>query len=610
MVDALAHRGPDGDGYFQDPNLPVFLGHRRLSIIDLEGGHQPMWNEDESVGVVFNGEIYNHAELRAELIKRGHVFRSDHSDTEVLVHGYEEWNSTLPRRLNGMFAFAIFDRPRQRLFLARDRFGEKPMFYSKSPGLFAFASELSSITRHHLIHRRLNDKALQRYFLFGYIPAPTALYHNCYKLLPGAHLTFEIATEHLQILRYWQFTITPDENLNNCSEEVLAEELRHLILTAVRRRLISDVPLGVFLSGGIDSSTVLAAATRLLPSSTVQSFTVGFTEPSFDESLPARNVATALNTKHHEEILDLSSARGLLNEVLTRLDEPLGDASLIPTYMLSRFTRKTVTVALAGDGADELFAGYDPFRALAPAQLYARFVPDNLHRGLRRLADLLPLSPKNMSLDFKIRRSLCGLSYGDSLWNPVWHGSLEPAHLEHLFEEPLKISELLSDAIELWQRDPQLDYVDRTLEFYTNFYLPGDILTKVDRAAMLCSLESRAVFLDNDLVEFCQRLPHRFKYRNGKRKYLLKKAIANLIPGAVLKRSKKGFGIPLAKWLCEWPEPKDMCPIDGMKTAFVRNRWIDHRLRRADHRLFLWSWLSLQNVLYPSLSIGSRHAGY
>lgn len=598
MVSALAHRGPDGEGLFEDDKFSVFLGHRRLAIIDLEGGQQPMWNEDYTVAVVFNGEIYNHQGLREELVVRGHVFRSHHSDTEVLVHGYEEWGDDLPRRLNGMFAFAIYDLTRKRLFLARDRFGEKPLFYFQSPGLFAFASELGSLTQHRLIERRLDDRALQRYFLFGYLPAPTALYRGCFKLPPGSHLTLDIGKGQSTVSRYWQFLLNPDDSLTDESEDLLVEELRHLLMQAVQRRLISDVPLGVFLSGGVDSSTVLAATTTLLPAETVESFTIGFTESSFDESPFARRVATTLGTTHHEEKLDLSSAREMIVDVLARMDEPIGDPSLLPTFMLSKFARKSVTVALSGDGADELFAGYDPFKALAAAQVYARLVPRMAHRGFCRLADLLPLSNKNMSLDFKVRRTLGGLSYADALWNPVWHGSLEPAHLEHLFKEPAPVSELLSDAIQLWDRDPSLDCVDRTLEFYTNFYLPADILTKTDRASMLCSLEARAVFLDNDLVEFCQRLPNRFKYRDGKRKYILKKAVAGLVPDSVLARPKKGFGIPAAKWLKEWPLP-DIAPVEGTHTSFVRKCWLRHRSAKADHRLLLWSWLALQMVISP-----------
>ena len=597
MTHALVHRGPDGEGFFIDKTTHVHLGHRRLAIIDISGGRQPLWNENGTVAVIFNGEIYNHLELRAELVTRGHVFHSSHSDTEVLVHGYEEWGAALPERLNGMFAFAIYDQNRKELFLARDRFGEKPLYYAWRPGLFAFSSELGGLVRHRGVGTALDPHALQKFFAYGYIPAPSALYRGCAKLPGGCHLQMKLDGSEPQVVRYWRFLIDPDPRLQERSEDTLAEELRELLIQAVKRRLISDVPLGVFLSGGIDSSTVAAAAATHLPPGSLETFTIGFTEPSFDESPYARTVSEALGTRHQQDMLDMDGARVFIPEVLDRLDEPLGDASIVPTFLLSRFTRRRVTVALSGDGGDELFAGYDPFAALAPAQLYKSFMPNGWHRRIRRLADLMPLSTRNMSIDFKIRRSLAGLSYAPSMWNPVWLGSVEPDAMADLFHEPLDADELFSEATALWNRDPEQSLVDRTLEFFTNFYLQDDILTKVDRAAMMSSLESRAVFLDNDLVDFCRRLPHQLKYRRGTRKYLLKKAVSGMLPPEILNRRKKGFGIPLAKWLKVVPLRPPMEPVPGVDLAEVRSCWREHREGRADHRLFLWSWLSLQSMI-------------
>ncbi|MGH7103870.1 MAG: asparagine synthase-related protein, partial [Acetobacteraceae bacterium] len=264
------------------------------------------------------------------------------------------------------------------------------------------------------------------------------------------------------------------------------------------------------------------------------------------------------------------------------------------TWLLARFTRQSVTVALSGDGGDELFAGYDPFKALSPARLYQKLVPRGLHRGLQRLVDLLPNSKRNMSLDFRLRRTLLGLSYRPCLWNPVWLSPVDPRFMQELWAEPLRAEELYEEAIDCWQSAPSLDILDRSLEFYTNFYLPDDILFKVDRATMLNSLESRAVFLDNDLVEFCRRLPGRFKYRNGERKYLLKRALKGIVPAGALARPKKGFGIPLASWLRTIPATPPMEPLPGMRLDRVAQAWQEHRSGAADHRLFLWSWLSLQ----------------
>jgi asparagine synthase (glutamine-hydrolysing) len=596
MTAALAHRGPDDEGLLANDVNGVFLGHRRLAILDLAGGHQPMWNEDGQIGIVFNGEIYNHQELRQQLVARGHVFRTDHSDTEALVHGYEEWGENLPDRLNGMFAFAIYDRPRRRLFLARDRFGEKPLYYLQRPGLFAFASELTALTHHSRFNTTIDVGALQKFFAYGYIPAPHALYAGARKLPGGHHLTFDLDSGSITVKAYWQFRLEPDENIGDEDEPALAEELRHLLAQAVKRRLISDVPLGVFLSGGIDSSAVLAMAARFLPTDSIKTFTIGFTEPSFDESRFARGVAGRFDTKHAEKILSLDHANGLIDHVLNRLDEPMGDASILPTYLLSAFTREHVTVALAGDGGDELFAGYDPFKALTPARLYARLVPKFMHRGVRRLADLLPISTRNMSLDFKIRRALAGLSYPRSVWNPIWMSPVGPKEMTELFEAPVRVEDIYGDAIALWESGRSKNLVDRTLEFFTNFYLQDDILTKTDRAAMMVSLESRAIFLDNDLVEFCRRLPARFKFRNGERKYLLKRALASELPRSVLDRPKKGFGIPLTKWLRSVPLGPFQ-PVTGVNVRIVE-RWArEHRAGAVDHRLALWNWLSLQKCI-------------
>lgn len=600
MAGALVHRGPDGDGFFVDALNQVFLAHRRLAVIDVEGGRQPMWNEDDQVGVVFNGEIYNHAELRSLLEQRGHRFRSDHSDTEVLVHGYEEWGEDLPARLNGMFAFAVYDRRRKLIFLARDRFGEKPLFYAHHGDLFAFASELRALAAHPQIGSRLNLKALQKLFAYGYIPAPNSVYEGCWKLPAGHHLTFDLTTKSSVVRSYWRFRVEPDENLGKRSEDSLIEELRHHLFRAVDRRLVSDVPLGIFLSGGVDSSTILAIASKLRPPSSLKTFTIGFTEPSFDESAVARDTARFFGTDHQERQLDLCEARRLIPDVLGRLDEPLGDASILPTYLLCRFAREQVTVALSGDGGDELFAGYDPFRALKLASVYAAVVPRTLHKGMRRLADFLPVSQSNMSFDFRIRRALMGLSYPSSVWNPVWMAPVEPSLMAEIFETPVALEDLYSEAIALWNDGESKGLTDRTLDFFTNLYLQDNILTKVDRAGMMVSLESRAIFLDNDLVEFARRLPNRYKFRNGQQKYLLKRAMSPDLPLHVLSRPKKGFGLPLAKWLTAM-DPPPAIEQSGMKTHVFERWWQEHRRGRVDHRLSLWTYLSMNHFLSSSL---------
>lgn len=595
MTSSISYRGPDGEGHWSDDEAGVHLGHRILSILDRAGGAQPMWDGSGDIGVVFNGEIYNHRELRAELIAAGHHFRSSHSDTEVLIHGYKQWGQDLPIRLNGMFAFAILDRPRKQLFLARDRFGEKPLYYASTSDAFVFASEVGALRQHPSVSSELSPRAIQKYLAWGFLPAPLSLYADVRKLGAGCSLSFDLETRKFQIDTYWNFSLTPDENLQASDEARLSEELRHLLQESVRRRLVSDVPVGLFLSGGIDSACVLSGASQFIPASELQTFTIGFTDPSYDESVNARTLAAAIGTRHHEQILDLEKSKEVLPNLLRQLDEPLADPSILPTYLLCQFARKNVTVALSGDGGDELFAGYDPFKALNPAQIYSSLVPRGLHRGLRKLADLLPRSTQNMSFDFKLRRALLGLSWPQALWNPVWLSPADPDLIAEIFERPLSAEELYEEALDLWTAQEK-DLVDRTLEFYTKFYLTDDILTKVDRASMLNSLETRAIFLDNDLVEFCRRLPNRFKFRNGERKVLLRRALTETLPPDVLARPKKGFGIPVTRWLRDWPKPS----VDsrsthqfGLKIDAVEKRWNAHANMEQDNRMLLFAWMSM-----------------
>jgi len=592
MTTALAHRGPDASGYWVDSERRLFLGHRRLSIIDIEGGAQPMSDAAGGIVVVFNGEIYNHNELRRELQGRGRRFLTDHSDTEVLVHGFAEWGEDLPKHLNGMFAFAAYDRQRGVLFLARDRFGEKPLYYATEPGGFIFASELNALRLFPGLEGEVDRAALRKLFAYGFLPAPLTIYRNLRKIPAGGSLTYELAGRRLVERSYWRFAVEPQEPVRSDAE--LAEELRELLSESVRRRLMSDVPLGIFLSGGIDSSAVLAMAARHREPAGLDSFAIGFREPSYDESRFAQVVAEHVGSRHHCEVLSLEGARSLMPGILGRLDEPIADPSIVPTWLLSRFARRTVTVALSGDGGDELFAGYDPFAALAPAAWYRALVPGPLHRGLKRLVEFLPRSSANMSLDFKLRRTLRGLSYPPEYWNPAWLGPLEPAEISDLMHERVAAEDLYSEAIAAWRGAASADPVDRTLEFYTRFYLQDDILAKVDRASMMHSLEVRAPFLDNDLVEFARRLPSRYKMRSGQRKFLLKEALRPSLPAGIIDRSKKGFGIPLSDWM------KHLRPPCGRRIPFIaqdawEQRWAAHRSGKADYRQLLWCGHVLQH---------------
>ncbi len=594
MTTALAHRGPDAEDFFNDRESSVYLGHRRLSIIDLQDGAQPMSTADNELVIVFNGEIYNHVALRKELEDRGHRFISHHSDTEVLLHGYREWGRRMPEKLNGMWAFALFDKKAQQLFLSRDRFGKKPLYYTLQNKAFVFASELSALTIHSRVDASLSSGMLKKYFAYGYIPAPGSVYERIYKLPGGCSLIYDLRSGRLEVEKYWEFKIEPFDRIPSRPVEEWGEQLRELISRAVKRRLISDVPLGVFLSGGIDSSCVTAYAAKAMNSpAALKTFSISFEEKSFDESEFSERTARFIGTDHHNEMLSMERSMTLLPDIVGKLDEPMGDSSILPTYLLSRVTRKHVTVALGGDGADELFAGYDPFRALKYAKLYNSVIPRPVHMGICMLCSRLPVSHRNMSLDFKIKRTLRGLSYDKKLWNPVWLGPLSPDEISDLFHEPVDIEDLYSEAINLWDQCQSTSLIDQALQFYTRLYLQDDILTKVDRASMMNSLEVRAPFLDLDLVDFVRKIPYTFKFRNGQTKYILKKALEPVLPREILYRSKKGFGIPVGRWLKQpFFKHKPARYQNILSADFIQKRMQEHISNNKDNRAFLWNhWL-------------------
>ncbi len=496
-----------------------------------------------------------------------------------------------------MFAFAVLDTRAARLFLARDRFGEKPLYYVDGRAAFVFGSELTAVLRHPSVAGEIDQRAIQKLFAYGYIPAPLTAVRGVRKLQAGWWIEYDCRTARLDSRPYWEFHLEPDDALQDQDEPRLIEAFREHLSMAVQRRLVSDVPLGLFLSGGIDSATVLAFAARHIPAQDLSTFTVGFAESSYDESQPAASIARAFGTRHHATQLDLDHADTLIPEVIGRLDEPLADPSILPTYLLCRFARQSVTVALSGDGGDELLAGYDPFLALAPAQMYNRVVPRPMHAALRTLMTRVPHRSGYMTWDFRVRRTLMGLSYPPAMWNPVWMAPVEPAAMGDLFDHPLPPEELYEEAIAAWEGCSQADLCSKTLEFFTRLYLQNDILAKVDRAAMRVSLESRAVFLDTELVDFIRRLPNRFKFRNGTRKYLLRRALQGLVPDDVLTRRKRGFAIPVASWLRHLPFPQSSTVVPGMRVDAVRRHWERHRSAAHDERLLLWTWTTLQQWL-------------
>jgi asparagine synthase (glutamine-hydrolysing) len=474
-----------------------------------------------------------------------------------------------------MWAFAIRDG--DRLFLSRDRFGKKPLYYFSRNGTFAFASELTALLGHPLAPRGESEIARVKFLALGLIPSPHSAVEGIWKLPAGHNLEFR---DGVRVSRYWRYVIEPVET--GAGDDELADELREIVARATRRRLMADVPLGIFLSGGIDSSLVAALAARELGGPALRTFTIGFSEPTFDESAPARRVAEFLGTNHAVETLSLDAAVDFLPQVFDLLDEPQGDSSLLPTWLLCRFARRDVTVALGGDGGDELFAGYDPFRALRLAKIYSAAVPRPLHRAIRMLAARLPVSHANISLDFKIKRTLRGLDHPPRLWNPVWMGALEPSELERVTESRFSVEEIYSEAVAAWDECASPDPLDRALQFFTEIYLQDGILAKADRASMMNSLEVRSPLLDIEVADFARKLPRRFKLRGWTTKFLLKRAAAPLLPPDIIGRKKKGFGSPIGAWLKSGRIAPAACP------GFLRDRLDAHLRGCSDERLYLW----------------------
>lgn len=540
MTRRLVHRGPDDEGFYLDGS--VGLGFRRLSIIDLSGGHQPMSISDGRFTIVFNGEIYNFLELRAELEKEGVTFQT-RSDTEVLLQLYAREGESCLSRLNGMFAFAIWDRVEKSLFLARDRMGKKPLYLWETASHMAFASECKAFLDHPQFSRTLDPNALNHYFQFEHVPAPFSIFQDVRKLPQGHFLLLRDGETTTQ--RYWDVPLV--DRHEEIPEPAAACRLFGLIDKAVERRLISDVPLGVLLSGGIDSSAIVAMMARHREGKDIKTFTIGFREKSYDESAYARLIADRFGTDHHVQELTEEKLLEIIPAVVSFLDEPFADYSIFPTYLLSKFTREKVTVALGGDGGDELFAGYPTFFADRVARLFNR-LPKPVQKGFRRLVDRLPVSDRDMSLDFMAKTFLGGAPYPPVIRNQVWLGAFGPEERRRLFVEP-PLRDPLTLVEEAMKDCPSTNPGDRMLYFYQKFYLCDDILVKTDRASMAISLEVRAPLLDVNVVEFAASLPFHYKLKGTKKKYLFKKILGRLLPTEILGRKKKGFGIPLSVWL-------------------------------------------------------------
>jgi asparagine synthase (glutamine-hydrolysing) len=585
MCDVIRHRGPDDEGIHVEPG--VGLGMRRLSIIDLAGGHQPIHNETRTIWIVFNGEIYNYLELRAELEAKGHRFATS-SDTESIVHAYEEWGEAAFGRLRGMFGIALWDQPRRTLLLARDRSGIKPLHYVERGGRLYFASEIKSLLAVNAVDRRLNLSALDHYLAFLYTPRDASIFEGVRKLPPGHYLRWRDG--RADVRQYWQ--VGASEEFRGTEHEA-AEALRAVLADAVRSHMISDVPLGAFLSGGIDSSAVvgLMAQASARP---VQTFSIGFDEPRFDELEHARTVARHFGTDHHEFVVR-PDGLSILDRLVSHFDEPFADSSAIPTWYVSEIARRHVTVVLSGDGGDELFGGYDRYLPHPRVASFDRVpVP-----GLRAMAGLVwPHLPHGVTGKNFLRHvaKTDRARYIDSV------AMFQADERQALYGVDLRRA-IASDAEAAlehhFDRFGSLPLHSQMMRFDFETYLPEDVLTKVDRMSMAHSIESRVPLLDNDVIDFASTLPARFKIAQGRRKHILKEAVRPLLPAGILDRRKQGFGVPLGVWfqggltdLFSDVLSSPRCRQRGYFEPTFTDRLIrEHLSGQRDHAMRLWQLL-------------------
>jgi len=595
MTQTLHHRGPDDEGFYIDEN--VGFGHKRLSIIDLSNaGRQPVSNEDNSIFIIFNGEIYNFLALKKEL-KQSHTFKS-HTDTEVILHLYEEIGVEIFNKLSGMFAIAIYDKRKNELILARDRMGKKPLYWGIFDNTLIFGSELKALTQHPSFKKELDLQSLNKYLSYEYVPTPHSIFKNTYKLWPGHYLRYlnGQATKH----KFWDISFQSSFKNHQLRIEDAVHKLDEKINNAVKSRLVSDVPLGIFLSGGVDSSTIAYYAQKN-SAQKIKTFSIGFKEDTFDESRYARLVASHLKTDHYEKILTANDSLNLIPRISELADEPLADASIIPTFLLSKFTKEHVTVTLGGDGGDELFCGYDTFIAEQWAELYKKIPLIIRKKILEKIILNLPTSFKNISFDFKAKKFINGFYEDRKYRHQHWLGAFDSLQKQNLFSSDTKKE--LADSNEYDDIDVYLDSLKNTSDInkiiylYLRMYMMDDILVKVDRASMFNSLEVRAPFLDCNVVDFANSLPADFKIKGFETKYILKKLMKNKLPKEIVWRKKKGFGTPMAHWLTNQLKP---LALDLLNEQKIKNEGIfdhiyinkllnDHFAKKTDNRKLIWS---------------------
>lgn len=598
MCAVMRHRGPDDEGIYIKGGAG--LGHRRLKIIDLsEAGHQPISNEDGKIWLVFNGEIYNYRDLRRELEDKGHLFKSN-TDSETLLHLYEEYGEDCVKSLRGMFAFAVWDEHKEILFLARDRVGKKPLLYTYANGIFCFASEFSALLESGLVRKEIDYNAIDHYLTFSYIPAPLTIYKGVFKLLP-AHTLVLKGNGDITTRRYWNLDYRKKVDI---SEEDAEREVLRRLKEAINIRLYSDVPLGAFLSGGIDSSTVVALMSQL-GSGRIKTFSIGFEEEEYSELKYARNIAKLYNTEHYEFIVK-PKALEVLPLLVERYGEPYADSSCIPTYYVAETTRRYVAVALNGDGGDELFAGYERYQGMVAAEIYQR-LPGLLKGMAGGIARCLPdsVNPKNRLRNFK--RFVQAVNLAPAQRYLRWLGIFESGFKnDTLYAEGFRKNIISANSLDYlsayFNKSAELNMIDRVSMTDINTTLPNDYLVKVDIAAMANSLEGRSPFLDHKFMEFIVSLPAEYRMKGLIGKYILKKAIKDLVPKENIYRRKMGFGVPVGEWFRN--ELKGFLRDTLLSERSFQRGYFDpqvvkdmvnsHISRKREHSLQLWSLLMLE----------------
>ena len=597
MTGILEHRGPDASGIWTSRNNQACLGHSRLSIIDLSvNAHQPMSNEDNSIFITYNGEVYNFKEIRSVLENKGHIFKSN-SDTEVILHSYEEWGENCIEKFSGMFAFAVWDEKRQRLFLARDRIGKKPLFYYWDGKFFAFASELQALLALD-IKREVDLSSIHLYLAYQYIPAPGSAFRNVYKLPPAHYLYLE--KNDIRVNRYWDIDFS--NKISVIGEEQLSADVYEMVKESVRQRLISDVPFGAFLSGGIDSSIVVAVMSEIMQEP-VKTFSIGFEDDAYNELPYARQIAELFKTDHREFIVKFD-ALNVIPELVKHYGEPFADSSALPTYYLSKMTSEFVKVALSGDGGDENFAGYDRYYALKLMKSF-RYVPESIRALSLKALNVFGESDGKSRIK-RVKRFIQGsmntAGYEYFQWMTAFSREDMRTQYGEFMSGVLTENDPYDYLMKLFEQSGARDIVEKAMDVDIRSYLPFDLLVKVDIASMANSLEVRCPFLDHELMGFMSSIPVEYKLKGSIKKYILKKAFKGIVPEEIFNRKKTGFGVPVSRWfrndlkdyisdvlLSRQSLERGYFKPDALQTVLS-----EHMSGKIDHGPRLWTLLMLE----------------